>query len=448
MQASQGGGRRTKKRPHGITPPPPWRLDLETGPKGVVPAGIGVLGDVDGVAGVELWRALRDVHLWATTAAELRPGTFPGGTPARVRERHQLAAAAAPEIAPELETFARVAAAPHLVDVAQLAAACGRVAAWAEERSSITTAAHFAEAAAQLDPENAGRANDAARLCRRAGLPGRSGAWYERGYTLAVRVRSRRETLRALLGFGGLLQSLGAHEDARPFYLRAARRAARTGRLRQAAEAHHDLLLLCAELGRYPEAREHARRALLLYPQASPRFPYLVHDFAFLLVRQRHHVQALALFERLTKKLGRPKERALLWGSLAWAAAGAGSRERFHEAEERALQLVAEGDPDYAPGALLHLAEGARIVWEWDRAAAHARAAADLAAARKDAALLREAGELLELIDQRRPAEPPEPIAGARAEVLARRMARRLRKWRAPARSAPEPTEAGRVSAA
>lgn len=432
------------QRPHGITPAPPWRLEMEDGP-----GGIDVLRDVDGEPGVTLWRALRDVHLWATTPAEQRTGAFPGpAVTAWVRERHQLAAAAAPEIAPELETLVRVAATPHLVDVAHLAAALWRVATWAEGRSSIATAAHFAEAAAHLDPLSPGPANDAARLCRRAGLPGRSAAWYERGYRLAVRVRSRRETLRALLGFGGLLHALGSHEDARPFFVRAARRAARTGRLRQAAEAHHDLLLLCAELGRYPEAEEHARRALALYPQAHPRVPHLVHDFAFLLVRQRHHVQALALLEQLARRMERPEDLALVWGSLAWAAAGAGSRERFHEAEERTVQLLGAAHLEHAPGALLHLAEGARAVWEWERAGAHARAAADLAVTRQDAALQREAGELLELIDERRPPEPLEPVAGAAAEVLARRLARRLSAWRAPARSAPGPTAAGEVSAA
>lgn len=444
MEASQGkGGRREQKRPHVIAPPPPWRLDLEAGP-----GAVDMLRDVDGVAGLALWRALRDVHLWATTPPERRSGAFHCRMSAWVRERHELAAAAAPEIAAELETLARVASAPHLVDVAQLGAACAQVAAWAEARSSISTAAYFAEAAACLDPAgSAGRANDAGRICRRAGLPGRSAWWYERGYRLAVRLRSRRETLRALLGFGALLQALGSHGEARPFFLRAARRAARTGRRRQAAEAHHDLLLLCAELGCHTEAEEHARRALALYPLAHPRVPYLVHDFAFLLVRQRHHIQALALFEQLTQKMGRPKERALLWGSLAWAAAGAGSRERFQEAEAHALQLVEEGDQDYAPGALLHLAEGARALWEWKLAAAHARAAADLAAARLDTALQREAAELLELIEERRPAEPLEPVAGAVVEMLSRCMARSLKAGRAPARSAPEPTESG-VSAA
>jgi hypothetical protein len=133
---------------------------------------------------------------------------------------------------------------------AEVGSACQTVSQWAEANDRKETQVHFAELAARADPENPALANAAGRVCREAGL-------YDR--------------------------------------------AELTGRRRLAAEAHHDLLTLAAERVNLAEVFEHAAATIELYPLNRPRMPYLAHDFAFVLIRNRLYSIALPLFESFLK---------------------------------------------------------------------------------------------------------------------------------------------------
>ena len=118
---------------------------------------------------------LCDTALWARVAEQSRTGLF---RPRRAGFRAYAAdalASHAPELADPWARLDEVSRAPEAVERDALAGACHAVYAWAEERAFMRTAAHFAEAAALVKPDAPELANLAARTCRRAALPNRSG---------------------------------------------------------------------------------------------------------------------------------------------------------------------------------------------------------------------------------------------------------------------------------
>ncbi|HEX2091616.1 MAG TPA: tetratricopeptide repeat protein [Longimicrobiaceae bacterium] len=416
------------KRLHTITPPP------------AVPGWPRVVASLE-EAGAELavvfWRVLRRVHTWVRTPPEERARLYGSGEQ-EARERLGQGCVHAPALVEAFGVFAQMVRAPEGVEPRQVAEACRQVHAWAEERSLMKVGMLFAEAAAMADPDNPARANDAGRMCRRAACDDRAASWYHRGFGLAVRHKARQETIRALLGYGNLMKDLGQHDEARRYFERAAQRAISTGRQRQAAEAHHDLLLMSTEIGTYSQAERHARLAVRLYPLQHPRIPHFVHDFTLLLVLRRYYSRALPLLNKLLKTLERPDESLLVWGTLARAAAGAGQRRRFAEAEQKVVQL-ADSFEEFSPAAFIHLAEGARTVGEWTRAEKYTAEAVERARRRRNKVAERVGLELMEKISARELSPPEqEPEDRDRMEALILRIATRLRIWKAPGRKPPE----------
>jgi tetratricopeptide (TPR) repeat protein len=398
------------------------------------PEGWPVLDDVDGALGLTLWRALRAVWTWVDTPPERRGGLSQEPT-REVRERFAYAAAEAPELADAFGTFALLARAADVLDGPQVAEACHIVYSWAEARGLTETTVHFAEAAAQADEDNASRSNLAGRTCRRAALNERSAAWYVRAFRLSVRAHNRPEAIRALLGYGTLLKELGRHREARAVFQRAARRAERTGRRRQAAEAYHDLLTIAAETGTFQEAAGHLREALRLYPLRHPALPALAHDWAWLLVRLRHYSAALPLLDLAMTGTPRPAVETVMLATLARAAAGAGQVARFQEVEVRVLRLAGLHD-EFAPAAFIHLAEAARAFRDWSKAERYANAAREAAQRREHALVLTDAVVLLARIALREPSPREEPVPEPElVRGLTRRLAARLRKWKGPENS-------------
>jgi tetratricopeptide (TPR) repeat protein len=245
---------------------------------------------------------------------------------------------------------------------------------------------------------------------------------------LAVRTKSTHDALRALTGYGALMQEIGHVAEARAAYLKAARRAARRGRKRRAAVAHHYLFALAAESGgTFGEALEHARRAFRLYPIHDPRLPYLAHDFAFLLVRHRIYKPALHLLTRVLPKIDRPDEMIMVLGTLSWAAGGASRPEQFHSAEKAALELVPLY-PEFAAPALVTIAWGARTLGKWSLVHKYASMALPLARTRGSAWAEANARTLLEAVECG--ADLQEETPDARTLELSRRLAARLLRWR------------------
>ncbi|MEW5929582.1 MAG: hypothetical protein AB1941_19175 [Gemmatimonadota bacterium] len=388
------------------------------------------LNDVAAAGGdlwVVLWQALGDVWLWSDVPQDQRGELF-GPSSREARERALRARREVPQLTESLGTFHLLRSAPQVLDAPQVAEACARVARWAEEESLIELAAYFAEGAAVVDPEDPARANEAARLCRRASLNPRAVVWYERAFKLAVRAQSRREIVGALLGYGALLYGLGFYDRARPYFERVARFAVRTGRRRTAAEAHHDLMAVSADGGDLGQAAEHARLAESYYPLHHPRLPYLVHDCAVLLVHLHHYTPALPLVRRLPPYFPRPEEATLVWSTAARAAGGAAQPALNQEAERRTLELLALYE-EHAAAALVSLSHGARALGDDARATRFAHLAVEIAKRRKERGEVQRAREVLMQIERKEPA-PEEAPAPEELAALARRLAARLRMWK------------------
>jgi tetratricopeptide (TPR) repeat protein len=410
-------GRSERRRLRLPPAPPPWRGEAE------------VLKDLGDAVGLVLWRALRDIWLWTSTPAERRDGIFPPATD-EVRERRGYARAQEPDLADALSIFASFASAPELIAAQELANACTHVYRWADERNLTQTAICFAEGAARVDPGNPALANAAARVCRRAALEERAAIWYLRGFRLAVHARSRSELLGSLLGYGGLMYGLGRHRDAERYFERAISNALRTGRQKLAAAAHHDLMLLHAELGQFKRGDTHALEAVALYPHSSPRIPHFVHDFAFTLTRRLHFSLAVPLLEEVLPLTSRPEYQVLFSGTLALCTAAIGDVERYQQLESRVVRLAYDFD-EFAAAAFIGLADGARRLGRSERAMLYTSQAIGIAVRRHDGEPERVARKLLkEMVAGRQPDCERPADAQVRKSTLA--VEEKLRRWRAP----------------
>jgi tetratricopeptide (TPR) repeat protein len=408
--------RRAEGRPH-LVPPAPAPLDRTQ-----------VLMQMETTAGLVLWRALVDARLWGDAPAAERRRLFRAPT-ADVRERFALACEEIPALAPAFGTFALMLRSPDLATSEQVGSACALVHAWADQAGLRTVALRFAEAAAHADPESPARANLAARSARRAMMYDRAGTWHMRAYKLAVRARNRGETVWALMGYGAMMKATDRIPEARRFLQRATRRAMAFGRRKEAAVAHHELMGIAVDQERYRLAELHAGSALALYPGDHPSLPALGHDFAFVLLRQKHYSTALPLLEQAAPLLARPDERGLAMSSLAWAAAGAGRLTRLTQAECATLELVAIFDA-HAPAVFLHLAEAFCLAGDVERAGQYADEAARAAQARGEIQFVREAAEMR--IQLRNPSThaPRDVPPGARTLAIRRDLTARLKKWK------------------
>ena len=379
--------------------------------------------------------ALRDLQQWMDT--KQRNGLF-GTHNHQTRARLLRALRVAPALAPALRTFVRLRTHPGTVPAGELGVACYCVWGWAEGESLPGTAVHYVEAAAYLVPDNPTYANDAGWACRRCAFHERAGVWYQRGLRLAARSKNRHEAIRALLGRGAIYKDLGRHEEAREFYDRASRRALRTGRRRQAAVARHYIFALEAEAGSFTAGLDEVRETLNLYPIFDRRVPYLAHDYAFLLIRNRYFASALSLLEKLAPAITKPDEGLLVQSNVAWAAAAAGHHAQHRAAEKYVLE-TARAYPEYAAASFIHLAHASRFVGEWDEGVAYATRAEETAGKRGDAALALEAAALRLEIAARTPPERENSIPCPYAvEAIEKMFSVRLRRWLAPDRRGAE----------
>ena len=423
---------RRTPRPHRLPPRPIPLPDLN------------ILSQIGSALGLALWKALRDVTLWANAAPHERRRYFRPLTEL-ARERIAYAKHEVPELESALGTFALLVQAPESVDAEQVVSACEAVGAWAEQRGMVLTALYFSEAAADVQPLDPARANHAARIARRILMRDRAAIWHYRAYKLAVRLGDKRkgptEAIQALIGYGAMMRDAGNFKEARRFTQRAANRAVSARQPTEAGMAFHDLFVIAVERQRFVLALKHARRAFSYYPESHASIPRLAHDLAFMLIRLRHFPSVLAILTRAIPLMLQPVERAIAWSSLAWAAGGAGLRDRYREAE-RVTQTQIAAHPDFAPAMFIHLSEGARALREWDRAEAYAVAASDHAQQSHSPTLAAEAAELLECI-QRRDAAPMQADSTSEVESLTLLVLSRLARWNA---SGEQPEADGPIS--
>jgi tetratricopeptide (TPR) repeat protein len=373
------------------------------------------------------WSALRSVQLWMETRPESRAALFTKCSPAS-RERFAAATAAEPGIAGALRVFVSVLDAPARAGEDEIATACDEVRAWAEERGQMRLAALFAEWAAYADPESAARANHAGRLCRRTSQVHRAEVWYDRALKLGIRSREPDQQLRAQLGYGNLLATMGRLEDARDILVRAVRRARRHNRKKVAAEAHHDLLVLEAEAGNFHHVEQHFGNALTYYPNKHPRLPVLVHDWGGVLLRQGHYSAAVQVLEAATAVIYRDRHvEALHLSTLAFAYSAAGCSERFAAVHEAALEMVRKHG-EFRPAVLENLAQGWRGRRDWIQADSFAERAFQAAVDLGHKLVENTSRRLLVEIAERSPLPPEAVIRDHFAfEQLVTRCQRKLR---------------------
>lgn len=383
-----------------------------------------------------LWQVLRDVLLWARTPADERHRLFDPPSPA-IRRRMAEAAEAAPLLADPLAAMLRLRAAPAETSV-HVARACQLVTDWAERGGWLAVAVDFAEASAYADPMNPQWAVRAGYLCRLAGgldMFARSEVWHARSYVVAVQKNDVDVALRALASAGASMQAMGKHAQAWRLYWRAARKARRSGRYRQAAVALHNSYCLAVMTGHLRVAVRDASAALRWYPIHDERLPALAHDVAYLLISKQHYRTALRLVDGLGGRVGGVWAMGMLYGITAWAAAGAGFGGSYFEAAEAAFNIARIND-ECAGAVYLALAQSARILGRWEEAGEHASAALAVGRRRADGEVQGLAVELIGRIERREPApparegEPDAPLA-----ALARRLAARLRRWKGRKRS-------------
>ncbi|HEX6369789.1 MAG TPA: hypothetical protein VF006_12795 [Longimicrobium sp.] len=198
--------------------------------------------------------------------------------------------------------------------------------------------------------------------------------------------------------------------------------------------ASHYIFALEAEGGAFDAGLAAVRETLNLYPIYDRRVPYLAHDYAFLLIRNRYFASALTLLEKLAPAITKPEERLLSQSSLAWVAAAAGRYEQ-HRAAEKYVLDAATAYPEYAAASFIHLAHASRFVGASDDAAVYAARAEEIAASRCDSALAEEAAALRLVIAAGTPPERenPDPCPYA-VEAVERMFSVRLRRWLAPDR--------------
>jgi tetratricopeptide (TPR) repeat protein len=378
-----------------------------------------------------LWQVLRDVLLWARTPIDERGLLFDPPSPALCKRMAE-ASDAAPLLADPLSTLARLRRVPGEQPL-QIAAACQLVTDWAERSGLHAVALHFAEASAYADPMSAQWAVRAGYLARIVGgldMFARSEVWHARAYVIAVKKRNSEVVLRTLTSGGALMKDMGQYGRARRMFVRAARRAERDGRKRQAAVARHYSFALAAETGHIRIAVRDAQAALSNYPLHDERLPALAHDVAFLLVRLNHHATALRLIDGLGERVDGIWSMGMLYGMTARAAAGAGFGGSYFEASEAAAKIARIND-ECAASVLFQLANASRLLRRWEEAKEHALAALSAARKRADKEIERVAVALLAEIERQEPPPPVcEPGSDTPIAALARRLAARVRRWR------------------
>lgn len=399
------------------------------------------------VLGLELWRAVASIRLWSETPESERatlfhrvrsdaPGTFGDCHLSDLtRRRRSQARVSEPELAPALDVFEALTEAPSRAGVAEIVGACRLVGAWAERRGFAETAMQFAEAAAAVAPDSAALANGAGRLCRAHGKRGRAELWYDRAIGLSRRTPGKagiREYIHAHLGFATTLLEIEEHARAVKYIKRAGLTAKRKGMRAKAAEAFHDASTVAMLGGMDARAAIYARKAFSMYPYHHKRLPAFAHDVAFLMVSIGLYARALTLLQSVVRKIEAPAEALVVWGTLARAAAGAGLRRRFLDAVAVVDRMVPAYEAS-APAALFSVAEGARLLEDWDMAASYAARAAESARDAGSVQVRRRAEDLLLDIAVRLAGTPmmsrPDP-RGRIVWKLGAAVRLRLARWR------------------
>lgn len=342
-----------------------------------------------------IWRRVTDARLWANCPADSRAALFAGaafqvGIPGKQNRA----------VRDALDALGFLVRYPEVMRPADAGVACRTIYAWAENEGHLHTALAFAETWAFCCPDSPEAAATAGQMAMRAGYEGRASAWLSRAGAVARVAGSEEWIIRSRLRTGILLLQLGRIDAARAVLRKVARRAMKAGQTEWAGKAHHDLLLSHAsDAFGYGKAHGHLEHALRLYPVRNPRIPYLIHDFAVILIRHGAYRQALRALEAVYPCIP-PANRIIIHATTARACAGI----RDHDGFQRGAGLVqraAARSEESASFALLHVAEGARLLGEWDVAERYAASGLQIALKRHELDAVRVAYAILDAVTTR-----------------------------------------------
>lgn len=410
---------RPEKRRWVIAPPPATTAtEIE---------GISLLEELPSSLAIALFQWYRDALLWASMAADSRSELL------RTSADHGTewlddATFPAP-LQQARSAFSALRADSGSLSESVLGLACGSVSEWANRSGFPKTELAFAAAAARVDFNNPDMAFRAGRAARRNARFEESEEWFRRTVGLARRSDDDAAYGAAYLGWGVLEQVRGRPDRARKMFVHAWRRA-KSARLRKiAAAARHYLISL--SVGRFEEGMRHSVAAYKLYGAGDYRLAGLATDTGAFLSDHSHFAAARPLFEVAIPLLGDSPDRFVPLSNLARAVAALGDRKRF---EEIWLETNRRG-PGYSetvPDALIEIAEGARTLRLFRKAAATLDEAIRVATQRREPASLQRAMRLRDEL-QTKPPDKDVPVSPELARYI-RRFVRRLRKQAAPGR--------------
>jgi hypothetical protein len=114
--------------------------------------GAEIVAELGAPMGVVLWRALRDLRLWALTPPHRRRALFADGQAARRWQDMRCDGIPADLCAP-LVVVARLVESPANADQLRLRNACRRIVTWLDEQGAASTADRFRALAREIIPE-------------------------------------------------------------------------------------------------------------------------------------------------------------------------------------------------------------------------------------------------------------------------------------------------------
>jgi tetratricopeptide (TPR) repeat protein len=410
-----GTGRRQPQR---LPPPITWGASALDG-------GL-ILEEFPDDLGLVLWKTARSVHLWAELPHSERAEAFaPSAFQGRIRFLKQ----AVPDTGLRrlLESASDVLRGVA-VDTVGIAAACRRLAEWADEGGKLATALEFMQAAAFVRPEDADLPLAVAKLARRSAEYARAETWYRQAISTARRTRNRSAFARAYLGLGITHRQRGAYPAARNALLRSLRAARRHSLREVVAMAYHELAGIGIRTSNASEVRRYTRAALEAYGPGNPGLTALAHDVAVFWMKLGYFPAALRVFSAIPASYGGATEQLALHANRVRAAGAVGDRDLFEDSWAEADQFILRADTaQTAADALVSMTRGAQSIGDWSRAEEAGRRARELAKQRGEFEQLAEADALLEAITGRRrivtSAEMPSTTASESFDSLAMQLA-------------------------
>ncbi|HEY7767225.1 tetratricopeptide repeat protein [Longimicrobium sp.] len=328
--------------------------------------GVAILRELPNEHGLLLWKALRDVLLWAAVEPGHRAGLFVADA-AGLRLAQLQAVPMDGQVELALTALTAVVASPESVSAESVTLACQGISRWAQERQLLGTSLLFAQAAALASPEQARPGYEVGSLALRMDRPARAETWLRRTIGVARRGKDWETYALAYIDLGALYGGRGKLEAARGYYVRAIRTTRRKGHLPARGAALHGLFLLEMELGKLEQAEAHARKALRAYGAGHPRLPDLLHDTARLWLALERPNRAATMLKKQLPGRAEGRERAVTLGLLARAAAGSGARPQYEEAWSAAWMIVDYDLSGTHASALLELARAAARQQDWPR---------------------------------------------------------------------------------